>query len=99
MSWKWTQGRWLLARPKPPVISAGDSNSCGGSVHLPVFSRQRRPRSRRWGGAGRGVLPGARPLGLRPSPNACVEMQRWEWEEPGQGLEAGSRRSRDERMC
>lgn len=93
MSWKWAQGRGLLARPKSPVISAGDSNSCGGSAHFPVFQRQWKPPSRRRGGAGlgregRGVSPEARPLGLRLSHNACVEMQRWEWEEPGQGLEA-----------
>lgn len=39
------------------AISAGDSNSCGASVHFPVFPRQRRWRRRgraRRGGAGRG---------------------------------------------
>lgn len=98
MSWKWAQGRGLLARSKPPVISAGDSNSCGGSAPFPVFQRQGEPPSRRRGGAGRGRagagpggagrFSGGSATGPAPVPHACVEIQRWEWEEPGQGLEA-----------
>lgn len=52
MSWKWAQRRRLLARLKAPVISGGDSNSCGGSAHFPVFPRQLRRDAE--GGAGSG---------------------------------------------
>lgn len=108
MSWDWAQGRGLPARPKASVISAGDSNSCGGSAHPSAFPKQPQPRRSRgaeWGGAGRGEsgrFPGAaRPLGLRGSPpSACVgtlrpraAREQIEWrEDPGRGLEAGSAR-------
>lgn len=81
MSWDPAQGKGLPAKRKAPVISAGNSNSCGASVHPLGFQRQPAAAKEQQGGVGRGGVGRGRErrLGGFPAPPghwACAVPRR-----------------------